>query len=74
MTGRRSTMTREQRGTPPRSKRPQRPPSYAEEVNEAPTVLDEEPVDVEENHPADKRSSVQGEPDDAERAPPVFED
>jgi hypothetical protein len=59
---------------PPRSKRPQRPPSYSEEADEAPKLLDEEPVDVEENHPADQRSSVEGQPQDRAKEPPVFEE
>jgi hypothetical protein len=52
---------------------PKRPPSYSEEVDEAPKLLDEEPVDVEKDHPADKRSSVEGEPEDNGKAPPLFE-
>jgi hypothetical protein len=61
-------------GTPPRSKRPQRPPSYNEEADEAPKLLEEEPVDVEESHPAYERSSVQSEPQGRDKEPPVFEE
>lgn len=61
-------------GTPPRSKRPQRPLSYSEETDEAPKLLDEEPVDVEESNPADKRSSVESESQDRPQEPPVFEE
>lgn len=48
-----------------------RPFSYSEEADEAPKLLDEEPVDVEESTPADKRSSVESVDTDDE--PPVFE-
>jgi hypothetical protein len=61
-------------GTPPRSKRPKRPPSYNEDADEATKLLEEEPVDVEENHPACERSSVQSEPQDRDKEPPVFEE
>lgn len=51
---------------------PKRPYSYTEGTDESQKLLDEEPVDVEENTPADKRSSVESvEPaDDA----PLFEE
>lgn len=61
-------------GSPPRSKHPQRPPSYSEDANEATKLLEEEPVDVEESHPAYERSSVQSEPQDRDKQPPVFEE
>ena len=50
-----------------------RPFSYSEDADEAPKVLDEEPVDVEKSTPAEKRSSVESvEPED-DNAPPAFE-
>ncbi len=53
---------------------PKRPPSYSEGTDEGQKTLDEEPVDIEESNPADKRTSVESvEPDD-ENEPPVFEE
>jgi hypothetical protein len=60
--------------TPPRPDGPKRPPSYSEEVDGGPKLLDEQPVDVEESHPAARRSSVQGGSRDAEQEPPLFEE
>ena len=52
---------------------PRRPFNYSEDSDESPTLLEEEPVDIEESTPADKRDSVESvEPDDADE-PPVFE-
>lgn len=59
---------------PPRSKAPKRPPGYNEEVDEAPGQLDDQPVDVEENHPADQRDSVERAPEESEKQPPLYED
>jgi hypothetical protein len=53
---------------------PKRPLSYAEGVDESPSILNIEEIDVEENTPADQRSSVESVPSDKERVPPLFED
>jgi len=67
MTGNRIT-------APPNGKGPKRPPNYSEGTDESPTQLDEEPVDIEESTPADKRSSVESiEPED-DKIPPLFEE
>lgn len=50
-----------------------RPFSYSEETDEAPKVLDEEPVDIEESNPAEKRSSVESIDPEDDDEPPVFE-
>lgn len=58
---------------PPKRKGPKRPYSYSEGTDESPSLLEQEPVDIEESTPADKRSSVEGvESDDTE--PPLFEE
>lgn len=53
---------------------PKRPPTYAEDVDEAPKLLEEEPVDIEESNPAGQRDSVQSVPPEKEKAPPLFEE
>lgn len=59
---------------PPKGRGPKRPYSYSEGTDESPSLLEEEPVDVEESTPADKRNSVESvEPDD-NNAPPLFEE
>ena len=50
-----------------------RPFSYSEDADEAPKALDEEPVDIEESTPADKRGSVEGVESEDDAEPPVFE-
>lgn len=53
---------------------PKRPYSYSEGADEAPKLIDEEPVEIEESIPAEKRSSIEGvEPED-ENTPPLFEE
>lgn len=52
---------------------PKRPPSYDEAVDEAPDLIEAEPVDIERGTPSDARCSVESVPvgDDD---PPLFED
>jgi hypothetical protein len=60
---------------PPKGKGPKRPYSYTEGTDESPSLLEEEPVDIEESTPADKRSSVESvESDDDDKTPPLFEE
>lgn len=58
---------------PPKRKGPKRPYSYSEGTDESPSLLEEEPVDVEESTPADKRSSVESIEKDS-KDPPLFEE
>ena len=58
--------------TSPRDKKPKRPYSYDESADEAPKLLDEEPVDVEESRPAEERESEESVPTPP-KMPPVFE-
>ncbi len=49
--------------------------SYGEDVDEAPKLLNEEPVDVEAGTPAEDRSSVESVPPEPDRtSPPAFEE
>ena len=57
---------------PPREKKPKRPYSYNEGADEAPKLIDEEPVDVEESTPAEERQSEESVPPPS-KMPPVFE-
>ena len=59
--------------TPPRGKKPKRPYSYNEGADEAPKLLDEEPVDIEESTPAEERESEESVPPTS-KTPPVFEE
>jgi len=60
---------------PRRGKGPKRPYSYSEGSDESPSLMEEEPVDIEESTPADKRSSVESvESDDDDKTPPLFEE
>ncbi|WP_193367606.1 hypothetical protein [Pelagibius marinus] len=59
---------------PRKGKQPKRPYSYTEGTDESPSLLEEEPVDVEESTPADKRSSVESVDDDDDKTPPLFEE
>jgi hypothetical protein len=59
---------------PPKGKGPKRPYSYTEGTDESPSLLEEEPVDVEESTPADKRSSVESIESDDKDTPPLFEE
>lgn len=60
---------------PGRGQGPKRPYSYTEGTDESPELLEEEPVDIEESTPADKRSSVESvEAEDDEKTPPAFEE
>ncbi|SMF48415.1 hypothetical protein SAMN06265365_11652 [Tistlia consotensis] len=61
------------RAAAPRGRRPKRPSSYSEQLDESPKLLETEPVDVEESTPAEERQSVESPPPD-ERTPPVFEE
>lgn len=59
---------------PPKGEGPKRPYDYNEGTDESPTLIEEEPVDVEESTPADKRGSVESvEPED-DKTPPLFEE
>lgn len=53
---------------------PKRPLSYDEGVDEAPDLIETEPVEIERSTPAGERSSVQSEPVDDDVPPPLFED
>ena len=57
----------------PRGKKPKRPYSYNEGTDEAPKLIDEEPVDVEESTPAEERQSEETIPP-PRKMPPVFEE
>jgi len=59
---------------PRKGKGPKRPYSYNEGTDEAPKLLEEEPVDIEESNPADKRTSVESVESDDEKTPPLFEE
>ena len=61
------------RAAPPRGRRPKRRSGYSEQLDESPTLLETEPVDVEESTPAGERQSVESPPPD-DRTPPVFEE
>lgn len=53
---------------------PKRPLSYNEGVDEAPNLIESEPVEIEKSTPAGERTSVQSEPADDDFAPPLYED
>lgn len=57
----------------PRGKKPKRPYSYSEGTDEAPKLIDEEPVDIEESTPAEERQSEETVPP-VRKMPPVFEE
>ena len=66
-----STRTTDPKQPPSRRKR-----SYAEDVNEAPKMTEEEPVDVEHNLPLDPEDnpSIEGIEPAVPSTPPVFEE
>jgi hypothetical protein len=58
--------------TVPRLKRPRR--SYDESADEAPNTLENEPVEVEREGPAEENEPVESLGDDRDSEPPAFED
>jgi len=55
-------------------KKPKRPCSYGDDLNESPTTVHDQPVEIEEERPVEENSSIEaGEPKESE-GPPVFEE
>lgn len=52
---------------------PKRPPTYDEAVDEAPDLIEAEPVEIERGTPAAERNSVESVPT-RDDDPPLFED
>lgn len=57
-------------GTDP--KRRQRHYSYNENVDEPPKLIEDEPVEIEEERPAEEKQPVEKIEDDREPEPPIF--
>lgn len=55
-------------------KRRQRHYSYDESVNESAKLIEDEPVEIEEEIPAEERRPVEGIEDDKKSEPPAFEE
>lgn len=55
-------------------KKPVRPNAYSEGEDEAPQLIEQEPVDVERDIPDTENEPVESEESGEEREPPLFEE
>ncbi len=57
-------------------RQPKRPSSYRDDVNESPSVVHDQPADVEEETPIEGNESIETgqSPDSPEPEPPAFEE